>query len=183
MAITFKGCCFWPPWTAEMKMLAASERGVIVAPPRTGKTMLLQSLANSMTTNHPDIVLIVLFLGAISFDLWSGFSTRRSYAGAADQAAQAGANALDESLFRSTGERRLDPARAEALAESIGTEASGKKFLLLRASRGREVLSERLTQKGGHVEQIVVYNSIDINARLVGVYQHHPVISQIRYNF
>ena len=46
------------------------------------------------------MVLVVLFLGAISFDLWSGFATRRDYAGAADQAAQAGANALDETLFR-----------------------------------------------------------------------------------
>jgi hypothetical protein len=62
------------------------------------------------------MVLVVMFLGAISFDLWSGFATRRDYAGAADQAAQAGANALDESLFRATGERRLDPVRAKALA-------------------------------------------------------------------
>jgi Flp pilus assembly protein TadG len=63
------------------------------------------------------MVLIVMFVGAISFDLWSGFATRREFAGAADQAAQAGANALDETLFRSTGERKLDPSRAEALAQ------------------------------------------------------------------
>jgi hypothetical protein len=62
------------------------------------------------------MVLVVLFLGAIAFDLWSGFATRRDYAGAADQAAQAGANALDEELFRATGRRRLDPQLAEALA-------------------------------------------------------------------
>ncbi len=62
------------------------------------------------------MVLIVLFVGAISLDLWSGFAARRELASAADQAAQAGANALDETLFRSSGERRLDPARAEALA-------------------------------------------------------------------
>jgi len=37
-------------------------RGLIVAPPRTGKTMLLQSLANSISTNHPDVVLIVLLI-------------------------------------------------------------------------------------------------------------------------
>jgi transcription termination factor Rho len=30
------------------------QRGLIVAPPRTGKTMLLQSIANSVTTNHPE---------------------------------------------------------------------------------------------------------------------------------
>lgn len=71
----------------------------------------------SITVWTLGMVLVVLFLGAISFDLWSGFSTRREYAGAADQAAQAGANALDEALFRSTGERRLDPQRAKTLAE------------------------------------------------------------------
>ncbi len=35
------------------------QRGLIVAPPRTGKTMLLQSIANSVTSNHPEVVLIV----------------------------------------------------------------------------------------------------------------------------
>ena len=35
---------------------------MIVAPPRTGKTMLLQSIANSITTNHPEINLIVLLI-------------------------------------------------------------------------------------------------------------------------
>jgi transcription termination factor Rho len=38
------------------------QRGLIVAPPRTGKTMLLQSIANSVTTNHPEIALIVLLI-------------------------------------------------------------------------------------------------------------------------
>ncbi len=38
------------------------QRGLIVAPPRTGKTMLLQALANSITTNHPEITLIVLLI-------------------------------------------------------------------------------------------------------------------------
>ena len=38
------------------------QRGLIVAPPRTGKTVLLQSIANSITTNHPEVVLIVLLI-------------------------------------------------------------------------------------------------------------------------
>jgi transcription termination factor Rho len=38
------------------------QRGLIVAPPRTGKTMLLQSIANSITANHPEISLIVLLI-------------------------------------------------------------------------------------------------------------------------
>jgi transcription termination factor Rho len=38
------------------------QRGLIVSPPRAGKTMILQSLANSVTANHPDMVLIVLLI-------------------------------------------------------------------------------------------------------------------------
>src|SRR6187397_1637706 len=38
------------------------QRGLIVAPPRTGKTMMLQSIANSITTNHPEVYLIVLLI-------------------------------------------------------------------------------------------------------------------------
>src|SRR5260370_1295887 len=38
------------------------QRGLIVAPPRTGKTMLLKSIANSVTTNHPEVALIVLLI-------------------------------------------------------------------------------------------------------------------------
>ncbi len=42
--------------------LGKGQRGLIVSPPRTGKTMLLQSIANSITANHPEIVLIVLLI-------------------------------------------------------------------------------------------------------------------------
>jgi transcription termination factor Rho len=38
------------------------QRGLIVSPPRAGKTMLLQSIANAITTNHPDTELIVLLI-------------------------------------------------------------------------------------------------------------------------
>ena len=42
--------------------LGKGQRGLIVSPPRAGKTMLLQNLANSITTNHPEVVLIVLLI-------------------------------------------------------------------------------------------------------------------------
>ena len=42
--------------------LGKGQRALIVAPPRTGKTMLLQSIANSVTENHPDVELIVLLI-------------------------------------------------------------------------------------------------------------------------
>jgi transcription termination factor Rho len=42
--------------------LGKGQRGLIVAPPRTGKTVLLQKIANSITENHPEIYLIVLLI-------------------------------------------------------------------------------------------------------------------------
>ncbi len=45
-----------------MTPLGKGQRGLIVAPPRTGKTMLLQAIANSITTNHPECYLIVLLI-------------------------------------------------------------------------------------------------------------------------
>ena len=54
--------------------------------------------------------------------------------------------------------------RAEALAAALSPDAKGKSFLLARASRGREVLSEQLTAAGGQVTQVVVYESRDIEA-------------------
>ena len=42
--------------------IGKGQRGLIVSPPRTGKTMLLQCIANSITTNHPEITLIVLLI-------------------------------------------------------------------------------------------------------------------------
>lgn len=55
-----------------------------------------------------------------------------------------------------------DEFRAEALVEALAAEAKGRRFLLARASRGRQVLSEELERAGAHVEQIVVYASVDI---------------------
>ena len=52
--------------------------------------------------------------------------------------------------------------RAEALAAMLLPQASGQRFLLARASRGREVLAEQLTAAGGDVDQIVVYQSTDV---------------------
>jgi transcription termination factor Rho len=42
--------------------LGKGQRGLLVASPRTGKTMMLQAIANSITTNHPEITLIVLLI-------------------------------------------------------------------------------------------------------------------------
>ena len=42
--------------------LGKGQRGLIVSPPRAGKTVLLQNVANSITTNHPEVVLMVLLI-------------------------------------------------------------------------------------------------------------------------
>jgi transcription termination factor Rho len=42
--------------------IGKGQRGLIVAAPRTGKTMLLQAIAKSITSNHPEVVLIVLLI-------------------------------------------------------------------------------------------------------------------------
>ncbi|MFL5125148.1 MAG: transcription termination factor Rho [Microvirga sp.] len=45
-----------------MTPIGRGQRGVIVAPPRTGKTMLLQNIAQSVAKNHPEVYLIVLLI-------------------------------------------------------------------------------------------------------------------------
>ncbi len=42
--------------------IGMGQRGLIVSPPRTGKTMLLQNIANAISTNHPDVILMVLLI-------------------------------------------------------------------------------------------------------------------------
>lgn len=45
-----------------MAPLGKGQRALIVAPPRTGKTELMQNIANAITTNHPEVKLIVLLI-------------------------------------------------------------------------------------------------------------------------
>jgi uroporphyrinogen III methyltransferase/synthase len=54
--------------------------------------------------------------------------------------------------------------RAEQLAAELAPHAPGKRFLLARASRGREVLAELLATAGAAVEQVVVYDSRDVQS-------------------
>ncbi|MCF6267354.1 MAG: transcription termination factor Rho [Desulfuromusa sp.] len=42
--------------------IGKGQRGLIVAPPRTGKTVLMQNIANAIATNHPEVYLIVLLI-------------------------------------------------------------------------------------------------------------------------
>ena len=58
-------------------------------------------------------------------------------------------------------DRLPESYRAESLAAALCDEAPGKRFLLVRASRGREVLAPALAEAGGIVEQVVAYRSTD----------------------
>lgn len=57
-----------------------------------------------------------------------------------------------------------DEFRAESLAEKLVPLVANRHVLLARASRGREVLAERLQQAGAHVSQVVVYESTDVQS-------------------
>ena len=68
-------------------------------------------------------------------------------------------------------DRQPERYQAEDLAAALAAEARGKRFLLARASRGREVLAERLAHAGGEVRQVVVYDSVDVE-------QPDPAVAQ-----
>jgi uroporphyrinogen III methyltransferase / synthase len=56
-----------------------------------------------------------------------------------------------------------DEYRAEALAAALAADAPGRRFLLARTDRGRQVLPEQLTAAGAIVEQIVVYSTREVD--------------------
>ena len=100
---------------------------------------------------------------------WVVFSSRNGVEGWLDRLAEQGldARAFGAAKIAAIGpatrdalaERQLvadlqpDEYRAEALADALAADAAGKRFLLVRASRGREVLAESLSAAGGAVEQ------------------------------
>jgi len=70
------------------------------------------------------MVVMLLFIGGFSLDLWRAHSERRALAELADAAAAAGANAIDESAYRADGSLLLDPFLAESYAwDSLRTQA------------------------------------------------------------
>ena len=73
---------------------------------------------------------MLLFVGGFSLDLWRAHGERRALAELADAAAAAGANGIDTSIYRSSGELVLDPSLAELLAwESIVGQADQRSLL------------------------------------------------------
>jgi len=78
------------------------------------------------------MVVIVLFLGGLTLDLWRAMSTQRAVSSAVDGAAVAGASGIDEGSYRSSGGTvvQLDPDRAQALAaENLGAQAESDRLV------------------------------------------------------
>lgn len=70
----------------------------------------------SVTLLGLGFLMILLFVGGMSIDLWRAFSERRALHELADAAAAAGANGLDVATYRATGTVQLDPDLAARLA-------------------------------------------------------------------
>jgi len=93
-----------------------------VEPRRRGQGWCAGDERGAVTLWILGLCVTVLFLGGLSLDLWRSFSTRRALAEAADAAAVAGANGIDEGALRN-GELVLDPREAEQLAwESLASQ-------------------------------------------------------------
>ncbi len=83
-----------------------------------------------MTMFGLGMVVILLFVGGFSLDLWRAHSERRALAEMADAAAAAGANALDEAAYRTDGSLQLDPDLAESYAwDSLSRQADQRSLV------------------------------------------------------
>lgn len=72
--------------------------------------------AGTMTTWMLAMVIMILFLGGLTLDLWRALSERRAVASIVDAAAIAGSGGIDQGAFRATGTVQLAPELAEARA-------------------------------------------------------------------
>lgn len=96
------------------------------------------------------LCLMLFLLGGISLDLWRAFSERRSLAATADAAAVAGASALDEAAYRSSGAVRLVPADAQRRAQASLAEQLDRRAL--RDSRVEATEETVIVTVGGSVD-------------------------------
>ena len=96
------------------------------------------------------LCLMLFLLGGISLDLWRAFSERRSLAATADAAAVAGASALDEPAYRSSGAVRLAPADARRRAQASLADQLDRRAL--RDARVEATEEEVTVVVGGSVD-------------------------------
>lgn len=84
----------------------------------------------SVTLLGLGFLLVLLFVGGMSIDLWRAISERRALAELADAAAAAGANGLDVAAYRSTGVVQLDPDLAARLAWDNAAAQSDRRSMV-----------------------------------------------------
>ena len=96
------------------------------------------------------LCLMLFLLGGISLDLWRAFSERRSLAASADAAAVAGASALDEAAYRSTGAVRLVPEDAQRRAHASLADQLDRRAL--RDARVEATEDTVMVSVGGSVD-------------------------------
>jgi Flp pilus assembly protein TadG len=96
------------------------------------------------------LCLMLFLLGGISLDLWRAFSERRSLAATADAAAVAGASALDEAAYRSSGVVRLVPADAQRRARASLADQLDRRAL--RDSRVEATEDTVMVTVGGSID-------------------------------
>jgi transcription termination factor Rho len=88
--------------------IGRGQRSLIVSPPKAGKTMVMQAIANGITTNHPDVHLIVLLVGERPEEVTD---MRRSVKG------EVIASTFDESVENQTKVTEMTLERAKRLVE------------------------------------------------------------------
>lgn len=100
------------------------------------------------------MVLLLLFVGGLSLDLWRVFSERRALHEVADAAAAAGANGLDTDAYRADGTLRLDPDVAGRLAaESVAWQTDVRSMVDVAVSVTPEAV---FVQVDGEVEMTLL---------------------------
>jgi hypothetical protein len=134
-----------------MVPIGKGQRGLIVAPPRTGKTMLLQNIANSITKNHPEVYLIVLLIDERPEEVTD---MQRSVHGEVisstfDEPAQRHVQVADREGEAAGGaqEGRRDPARLD--------HAPGARLQHDRPAVGQSIVRRRRQQRPATAEAIL----------------------------
>lgn len=89
--------------------IGRGQRGLIVSPPKAGKTMLMKAIANGITTNHPDVHLMVLLVGERPEEVTD---MRRSVKG------EVISSTFDESVEDQTKVTEMTLERAKRLVEN-----------------------------------------------------------------
>ncbi len=134
--------------------IGKGQRGLLVAPPRTGKTVLLQQVAAALTANHPEVALIVLLVDERPEEVTE---IRRSVQGLVI------ASSSDQSIEEHVRLAELTVARAQRLAEA-GTDV----FLLVDSLTRLARAYNKQTATGRTMTGGVDIKALEVPKRLFG---------------